>query len=74
MLQCNMIADVGAMAIAEAISANTTLRQLKLEGNMICDEGSVALAEAYLRNPTLRSLAFDVRMPMAQARHKKSGC
>ena len=53
----NCIADVGAVALAEAIQTNSTLTELYLSANEIGD-AAAALAEAVIINSKI-SVAWD---------------
>ena len=48
-----------AMAMAEALKTNSTLKEIRLDFNNIGDEGAAALAETFLkRNSTLHRLCL----------------
>ena len=55
-LRFNSIGADSAMALAEALKANSALTSLDLEDNSIGDEGAQALAEALKTNSALTSL------------------
>ena len=50
------ISDAGAVALAQALHHNSTLRELDLSNNSISDAGAVALAQAFHHNSTLKEL------------------
>jgi len=54
MLNDNKIGDAGARALAEVLSANSSLRELQLQGNTIGEAGAEALARAISTNGTLK--------------------
>ena len=47
-----------AMAMAEALKTNSTLKEIRLDFNNIGDEGAAALAETLKRNSTLHRLCL----------------
>ena len=52
----NKIGKVGAVALADALRVNNSLKDLHLSNNDITDEGFKCLAEAYLENKALEML------------------
>ena len=52
------IGDAGAVALAQALHHNTTLKGLNLSNNNISDGGAVALAQALHHNSTLKKLSL----------------
>ena len=50
------ISDAGAVALAQALHHNSTLKVLDLSNNSISDAGAVAIAQALHHNPTLERL------------------
>ena len=50
------ISDAGAVALAQALHHNSTLKDLYLSNNRISDAGAVALAQALHHNSTLKDL------------------
>merc|ERR1712194_777632 len=58
-LHSNAITGAGAIALAEAIRENSSVRTLILTGNAIDDEGTMALAEALELNGTLTELVLE---------------
>ena len=50
------ISDAGAVALAQALHHNSTLKELHLSNNSISDAGVVALAQALHHNSTLKEL------------------
>ena len=52
----NAIGVDGAVALAEALHHNSTLKELFLDNNSISDDGAVALAKALHHNSTLKRL------------------
>ena len=52
------ISDAGAVALAQALYHNSTLKELNLSNNNICDAGAIALAQALHHNCTLKKLDF----------------
>jgi hypothetical protein len=52
----NQIGDEGAIALGEALAANTTLRRLHVNGNKVGQDGAVALAIALVDNAALEQL------------------
>ena len=55
-LRSNNISDGGAVALAQALHQNSTLKCLNLSNNSISDSGAVALAQALHHNSTLERL------------------
>ena len=55
-LHNNSISDAGAVALAQALHHNSTLKVLDLSNNSISDAGAVALAQALHHNSTLKEL------------------
>ena len=55
-LNKNSISDAGAVAIAQALHHNSTLKQLYLSFNSISDVGAEAIAQALHHNSTLKQL------------------
>ena len=53
------ISDEGAIALAEALKENETLRKLGLRDNKISDEGARALTEALKENKSLEELRLN---------------
>ena len=75
----NRIGNVGAIAIAQALHHNSTLKLLKLSNNSINDAGAVALAWALHHNSTLEWLKLSNNsinnagaVALAQALHHNS--
>ena len=58
-LQHSDLTDVGAIALAEAIKHNTTLKFFNLSGNNFHDEGIIALAEAIKYNTTIELVVLE---------------
>ena len=54
--KCTQISDAGAVAIAQALHHNSTLKRLDLSQNSISDAGAVAIAQALHYNSTLEWL------------------
>ncbi|KAJ4457332.1 putative NOD3 protein [Paratrimastix pyriformis] len=59
LLSDNRIADSGALAMAEGLEANSTLRELWLDGAQITDASAGILARALAVNNALRELVLD---------------
>jgi len=57
-LDNNGIGAAGALALADALMANSTLRELWLFGNSIGDEGAAALARALATNHSLQTVCM----------------
>jgi len=53
-LKWNLIGLLGVQSLGTALSTNTTLTSVNLEGNEITEEGAVAMAESLSSNTTLR--------------------
>jgi len=53
------IGDAGAVALAEALKGNKTLKDLHLDSNRIGDKGAAALAAALAANDTLQFLNIE---------------
>ena len=75
----NAIGDDGAVALAEALHHNSTLKELYLSTNSIGDDGAVALAKALHHNSTLKILYLsyngisdDGAVALAKALHHNS--
>ena len=73
------ISDAGAVAVAQALHHNSTLRRLDLSNNSISDAGAVALAQALHHNSTLwkldlsnNSIGDAGAVALAQALHHNS--
>jgi len=60
-LNCNIIRNEGATAIAQALQTNRTLRRLFVGGNNIGSEGAAAIAKALVqtKNHSLQELYLD---------------
>ena len=77
---CNdTISDAGAVALAQALHHNSTLKELGLSNNSISDAGAVALAQALHHNSTLlwldlynNSISDAGAVALAQALHHNS--
>ena len=54
----NKIGDDGAIALANALKGNTSLRHLFLSENNIRDNGAIALANAFEDNTSLEVLSI----------------
>ena len=76
--QLSRISDAGAVALAQALHHNSTLKWLNLSYNSISDAGAVALAQALHHNSTREKLKLsnsisDARaVALAQALHHNS--
>ena len=73
------ISNAGAVALAQVLHHNSTLRELDLSNNSISDAGAVALAQALHHNSTLRELDLSNNsisdagaVALAQALHHNS--
>ena len=55
----NKVGYKGAVALAEALRVNNSLKNLHLRHNNITDEGFKCLTEALLENTTLESLCIN---------------
>ena len=73
------ISDVGAVALAQALRHNSTLKYVHLSNNSISDAGAVALAQALHHNSTLEyvhlsnnSISDAGAVALAQALHHNS--
>ena len=78
-LRNNNISDGGAVALAQALHHNITLKELDLSTNNIIDGGAVALAQALHHNSTLKELDLSTNnisdggaVALAQALHHNS--
>jgi Leucine Rich repeat len=58
-----VISDDGAVALAEELATNTSLKELYLADSTIGDDGAIALAGALATNKTLGVLWLDVTFP-----------
>jgi hypothetical protein len=57
--QCSNVGNDGAIALAEAIADNTTLRFLVLQNcKKITDEGGIKMLEAIKKNSTMKSITI----------------
>ena len=54
----SLIGDAGALALAQALYHNSTLKELDLSNNSISDAGAVTLAQALHHNSTLKELCL----------------
>ena len=75
----NNISDVGAVALAQALHHNSTLKKVDLSHNNISDGGAVALTQALHHNSTLKKVDLshnNIRntgaVALAQALHHNS--
>jgi len=55
----SILGDTGAIALAEAIKQNTTVRLIDLSHNKIGEEGIVALVEAIKQNATIELVVLE---------------
>ena len=55
----SILGDTGAIALAEAIKQNTTVRFINLSHNKIGEEGIVALVEAIKQNATIELVVLE---------------
>merc|ERR1711920_1050130 len=70
-LRVNSIGDKGAVQLASALGANTSLDRLSLTDNAIGDEGAMALAESLLKNigMSLLDIGFNSSISTAGVEH-----
>ena len=78
-LSKNSISDIGAIALAQALHHNSTLKELNLSHNNLSDAGATALAQALHHNSTLKELNLSHNnisdagaIALAQALHHNS--
>lgn len=62
-LRGNLIDDVGAVRLAQALQSNHTLEKLNLQGNCINSQGVVALVDALQHNTVLKELNLGCAQP-----------
>ena len=61
-IDCNLIGNSGAQALAQALASNSTLEVLSLCTTLIGDDGAEALAEALHSNISLKRLLLSENM------------